>query len=60
MQVQEIYNFVDSIETLSCLDYTLVTGYPRVFLGRDKSNLNLEMAGLVSGGTVMVQSNDDN
>lgn len=57
--MQDVYNFVDSVENLSCLDYTLVTGFPRQFIGRDKSNLHLETAGLVSGGTVMVQSNDD-
>lgn len=58
-QVQELYNFVDCLENLSCMDYTLVIGFPRSFLGEDKLHMNLEMVGLVPGGLVMVQSNDD-
>lgn len=57
--VQHVYDFVDSLENLSCLDYTLVTGFPRTFLGPDKMKQDLQSAGLVPGGTLMVQSNDE-
>lgn len=58
-RISEIYDFVDSLDQLSCWDYTLASSYPRFEFGLETRSQTLSDLDLVHSVMLLVQSNDD-
>eukprot|EP00210_Caulerpa_lentillifera_P002127 g2041.t1 len=58
-KISEIYDYVDSLESLSCWDYVLVCSFPRFEFGSDKRLKSLGELGIDHSVMLLVQSHDD-
>ena len=57
--VQKAYDFVDSLESLEVLKYSLATSYPRRVFTEETLHQSFEELGLSAQATLFVQSQDD-
>ena len=59
LSAQKAYDFVDSLESLDVLKYSLATSYPRRVFTEDTLHRSFEELGLSMQATLFVQSQDD-
>eukprot|EP00775_Hariotina_reticulata_P005536 gene5536-5772_t len=57
--VQVLYDWVDSLEGFDCLNYSLVSAFPKKVFDEDSKSITLDEAGLVPQGALFVQVHDD-
>ena len=57
--MQVIYDFVDSLEGLTSLKYSLATTYPKVIYGAEKLQQSLSQLNLAPQAAMLVQPHDD-
>lgn len=57
---QVIYDFVDSLEGLTSLNYSLATTFPKVIYGPEKLQQSLSQLNLAPQAAMLVQPLDDN
>lgn len=57
--MQVIYDFVDSLEGLTSLKYSLATTYPKVIYGAGKLQQSLSQLNLAPQAAMLVQPHDD-
>ena len=59
-RAQAVYDFVDTLEEVGCLRYSLASSFPRiVFSGADKLPQSLEQLGLAPQALLLLQPEDD-
>ena len=56
---QEVFDFVDSLEELTSLKYSLATTFPKVTYGPEKSQQSLSQLDLAPQAAMLVQPHDD-
>lgn len=57
--IEQVYDWVDSLESVAFHKYSLVCAFPRRVYGSDSRGLTLEQAGLAPQGALFVQGEDD-
>lgn len=57
--MQDVYDFVDSLEDFKVWEYNLVTSYPKKVLSKDLLHQSFQDLGLAPQATLFVQTLDD-
>lgn len=57
--LQVVYDFVDSLEQLTSMTYSLATTFPKVIYGSDKLQQTISQLNLVPQAVMLVQPHDD-
>lgn len=57
--LQAVYDFVDSLEGLQSLSYSLATTFPKVIYSSDKLQQTIQQLGLAPQAAMLVQNHDD-
>ena len=58
LQVQALYDYVDSQEGFEVLSYNLVSNFPHCVYDAEKASMSIQEAGL-AGAMLLIQSLDD-
>lgn len=58
-RLQDVYHFVDSLESLGVLRYRLASNFPRTVYGDEAMQRSLASLGLAPQAALFVQSEDD-
>ena len=57
--LQVVYDFVDSLEGLRSMNYSLATTFPKVIYGHEKLQQTISQLNLVPQAAMLVQPHDD-
>jgi hypothetical protein len=57
--LQVVYDFVDSLEQLTSMTYSLATTFPKVIYGPDKLQQTISQLNLAPQAAMLVQPHDD-
>lgn len=59
LQIKDVYDFVDGLESLEYWDYTLASSYPKIEFTPDTRSRTLKEMGIEHSVTLLVQTHDD-